>query len=123
MRVTAIIIFLNGEKFIAEAIESVLAQSYTDWELMLCDDGSTDGATAIAKQYAEKFPGKIRYLEHPGHENRGMSASRMLGGRNSTGEFVTWLDADDVWTPNKLQRQVEILDANPQAAMVYGPLL
>ncbi|HQY88194.1 MAG TPA: glycosyltransferase [Tepidisphaeraceae bacterium] len=120
--VTAIIIFLNGEKYLREAIESVLKQTFTDWELVLCDDGSTDGSTAIAKQYAARFPDRIRYIEHPNHENRGMSATRMHGVANSTGKYIAWLDADDAWLPNKLARQVEILDAHPEAAMCYGPV-
>jgi glycosyltransferase involved in cell wall biosynthesis len=120
--VSAIIIFLNGEKYLADAIESVLAQTCPDWELLLCDDGSTDGATRIASGYAARFPGKVRYLEHPNHENRGMSATRMLGVRNARGKYVAMLDADDVWVPRKVEEQSAILDAHPEAAMVYGPL-
>lgn len=120
--VSAIIIFLNGEKYIREAIESVRRQTLEDWELILCDDGTTDGATAIAKEYADRYPGRIKYVEHAGHANHGMSATRMLGVRNSTGRYIAWLDADDVWLPNKLERQVAILEANPEAAICYGPL-
>jgi glycosyltransferase involved in cell wall biosynthesis len=120
--ITGIIIFLNGEKHLAEAIDSVLAQTFTRWELLLCDDGSTDGATAIAKDYAARFPDRIRYLEHPNHENRGMSATRNLGIRHARGEYIAMLDADDVWTAVKLEEQLAILEANPRAAMVYGPM-
>ncbi len=119
--VSAVIIFLNAERFISEAIESVLAQTYGKWELLLVDDGSKDGSTRIAKDYAARFPDKIRYLEHPGHENCGMSASRNLGIQQARGEFIALLDADDVWLPQKLERQVLALDSQPQAAMVYGP--
>jgi glycosyltransferase involved in cell wall biosynthesis len=121
-KITAIIIFLNGETFLAEAIESVISQTCPDWELLLCDDGSTDKATVIAKQYASQFPDKIRYLEHPNHENRGMSATRMLGVSQSLGEYVAMLDADDIWTPRKLEEQLAILEKHPQVAMVYGPM-
>jgi glycosyltransferase involved in cell wall biosynthesis len=120
--VSAIIIFFNPGRYFEEAIESVFAQTYQNWELLLCDDGSTDGSTAIARQCAERFPEKVRYLEHAGHENRGMSATRNLGLRHARGEYVSWLDADDVWVPHKLERQVELSCANPEAAMVYGPL-
>ncbi|HQY88195.1 MAG TPA: glycosyltransferase family 2 protein, partial [Tepidisphaeraceae bacterium] len=120
--ITGIVIFLNGEKFLAEAIESVIAQTFTDWELLLCDDGSTDGATKIAKNYASKYPDRIRYLEHPNHENRGMSATRNLGIRNARGDYIAMLDADDVWTPVKLEEQLAILKAHPEVAMVYGPM-
>jgi glycosyltransferase involved in cell wall biosynthesis len=119
-RVSAITAFLNAENFLEEAIESVLSQTYTDWELLLVDDGSTDGSTRIALRYAERFPEKVRYLEHPRHENQGASASRNLGIRESLGEYLAFLDADDVWLPKKLADQVTILDAEPEAAMVYG---
>jgi glycosyltransferase involved in cell wall biosynthesis len=122
-RVSVISIFLNAERFIAEAIESVLAQTYHNWELLLVDDGSSDASTLIAKQYAMRFPGKIRYLEHARHQNRGMSASRNLGIRQARGEYIAFLDADDVFLPEKLERQVAILDRHARAAMTYGPTL
>ena len=119
--VSVVIIFLDAERFIDEAVQSVLAQSYPNWELVLVDDGSTDASTAIARQYASSTPERIRYAEHPDHENRGMAASRNLGVRRSSGEYVALLDADDVWLPDKLARQVVVLETEPRAAMVYGP--
>src|SRR5215218_5812117 len=92
--VSVIIIFLDAERFIEEAIESVFAQTYDDWELLLVDDGSTDGDTRIALEYAEQNPGRVRYLQHPGHQNRGMSASRNLGIGSARGEYIAFLDAD-----------------------------
>jgi glycosyltransferase involved in cell wall biosynthesis len=115
--VSCVIIFLNGEKFIEEAIQSVFAQTYSHWELFLVDDGSTDQSTDIAHRYAEQFPLKVRYLEHENHQNRGMSASRNLGIRHSQGAYIALLDADDIWLPDKLQHQVSVLSAQPQAAM------
>ena len=118
--VSVTIIFLNAERFIEEAIESVLRQTYANWELLLVDDGSTDGSTEIARSYTEHESGKVRYLEHDRHENRGMSASRNLGIRYSQGKHIAFLDSDDVWLPHKLERQVAILHAHPEAGMVYG---
>lgn len=118
--VSAIIIFLNAGRFIEEAIESVFSQTYPNWELLLVDDGSDDAGSAIARSCAEKYPGKVIYLEHPGHQNRGMSSSRNLGVKSSRGEFVAFLDADDVWLPQKLEEQVEIMRLHPRASMVYG---
>ena len=118
--VSAIIIFLDAEQFIEEAIGSVLAQTYRDWELILVDDGSSDGSTAIARRYAEQYPDRVCYLDHPHHANRGKSASRNLGIRHSRGKLIGFLDADDVWLPRKLEQQVAILAAHPAAAMVYG---
>src|SRR5215212_9690533 len=118
--VSAIIIFLNEERFIEEAIQSVFAQSYENWELLLVDDGSSDASTQIALRYAEQYPAKVRYLEHPAHENRGMSASRNLGISYAKGEYIAFLDADDVWLEHKLKQQVAILDSHPEAGMLYG---
>jgi glycosyltransferase involved in cell wall biosynthesis len=118
--VSVVTIFLNAEQFIEAAIESVFAQTYDRWELLLVDDGSSDGSTTIARGYAKRHPGRIRYLEHAAHTNRGMSASRNLGVSNAKGKYVAFLDADDVWLPHKLEEQVTILDLQPEAAMVYG---
>ena len=119
-RVSVITIFLNAERFIAEAIDSVLAQEFRDFELILVDDGSTQGCTAIAHDYARRYAPIVRCLEHEGHENRGMSASRNLGLSAARGEFVAFIDADDVWLPAKLAEQVAIMDANPGLGMVCG---
>jgi glycosyltransferase involved in cell wall biosynthesis len=119
--VTAIVIFLNaGETFFREAIESVLAQTYDNWELLLVDDGSTDISSEIAREYVSKYPNRVRYLEHEGHQNRGMSAARNLGIQHASGEYIAFLDADDLWLPQKLARQVAILESYPAVAMVYS---
>jgi glycosyltransferase involved in cell wall biosynthesis len=112
--------FYNAERFLDETIQSVLHQTWQDWELLLVDDGSTDGSTAIARRYAAAEPSRIRYLEHPGHRNLGQSPTRDLGLRHAGGEFLAMLDADDVWLPGKLEQQVAILRAHPQAAMLFG---
>ena len=118
--VTVIIIFLNAEQFIQEAIDSVLAQTYPHWELLLVDDGSTDESSRIARASARRQSPQIRYLEHAAHANRGMSASRNLGIREATGEYIAFLDADDVWLPGKLEHQVAVLATHPDVAMMYG---
>jgi glycosyltransferase involved in cell wall biosynthesis len=118
--VSVVIIFLNAERFLEEAVQSVIAQSYPHWELLLVDDGSSDGGSAIARAWAAREPERVRYLEHPGHRNHGMSASRNLGLRHARGEYLALLDADDVWLPAKLERQVAILGANPAAALLFG---
>ncbi len=118
--VSAIIIFLDAERFLDEAIVSVFAQTHRDWELLLVDDGSRDRSTAIARGHAARHPDRVHYLEHPGHENRGMSAARNLGVRAARGRYVAFLDADDTWLPTKLAEQVAVLETHPGAAMVYG---
>lgn len=119
--VSVITIFFNAERFIEEAISSVLAQAYDHWELLLVDDGSTDESSEIARRYAKRFPDRLRYLEHEGHQNRGMSTSRNLGIRHAGGKYVAFLDADDVWLPEKLKHQVPVLESQPDTGMLYGP--
>lgn len=115
--------FFNAEKYFEEAIESVLTQTYENWELLLVDDGSTDGSTAIAQRYAQQYPDNIRYLEHDRHQNRGKSVSRNLGITSGRGKYLALLDADDVFLPEKLEKQVAILELQPNTVMVYGPTL
>jgi glycosyltransferase involved in cell wall biosynthesis len=107
-------------QFMREAIDSVLVQDYANWEILLVDDGSTGESTVVAREYAEYYPGQVRYLEHESHRNRGASASRNLGISHARGEYIAFLDADDVWSPHKLEQQVAILGAQPEAAMLYG---
>ena len=121
--VSVIIPFFNTEKFIEEAIESVFAQTYSHWELLLVDDGSTDGSTEIALLYVQKKTEKVHYLEHEGHQNRGTCATRNLGIWHAKGKYIALLDSDDVWLPRKLEQQVAIMEAQPEAAMVYASSL
>ena len=118
--VSVVIIFLNESRFLNAAIQSVLDQTWTNWELLLVDDGSTDGSSDIARDFARTSPRRVQYLEHPGHENRGMSASRNLGLAAARGEYIAFLDADDVWLPRKLDEQLSVMREHPEVGLVYG---
>ena len=119
-RVSVVTIFLNAERFLGEAIESVLAQSFRDFELILVDDGSDEPCSAIARGYANRYAPRVQYVEHHGHRNLGMSASRNLGIAASQSEFIAFIDADDVWSADKLAEQVAIMDAHPNLGMSCG---
>lgn len=119
-RVSAIIIFKDGLPFIEEAVESVLAQTYSSLELIMVDDGSVDGSGAVAEAYARRQPELTRLVRHPKGRNRGMSASRNLGVRHARGTYIAFLDADDVWLRSKTAEQVAILDAHPNVGLLYG---
>ncbi len=119
-RVSVIIPFHNSESFLQEAIDSVIAQTFSDWELLLVDDGSTDLGTDIGRRAAAHAPDRICMLVHPGRENRGAAASRNLALRHARGELIACLDADDVWLPHKLARQVAALDRHPEVGLIYG---
>lgn len=111
------------EGFIADAIESVLAQTDDGWELLLVDDGSDDASAEIAEQYRRRHPDRIGCLRHPGGENRGLSATRNLGRAHANGSYIAFLDADDVWIPTKLAEQRAILSAHPDVGLVVGASL
>jgi len=110
--VSAIIPVYNGERYLAEAIESVLAQEHNSLELIVVDDGSRDGSAAIAR----RFPA-VRYRYQP---NGGIGAARNLGLQLARGRFIAFLDADDVWAPGKLAAQVQAFAADPRLDIVSG---
>ena len=97
--VSVIIPCFNGEKFIGEAIESVLNQTYQNWELIIVDDGSTDNSKKIIKQYciADK---RIHYIQNK--KNKGIPSTRNTGIKISNGEYIAFLDQDDLWMKDKL---------------------
>lgn len=117
--VSVITPFLNAGHFLAETVESVVGQRFRDWELLLVDDGSSDDSTRIAREAATREP-RIRYLEHPGHANRGKSTSRNLGIAAARGRYLAFLDADDVFLDDKLEHQVALLDAGADLVVTYG---
>lgn len=120
--VSVIVPFFNREKFLAETIESVLAQTYRNWELILIDDGSTDESARIARNFVEKYPHKIFLCAHENGKNRGASSSRNLGIKNAKGDFLTFLDSDDVFLPGALETEISAFLENPAADVVCGTL-
>ena len=118
--VSVIMPFLDVARFLDEAIESVRAQTYPRWELLLCDDGATDGSSDIARRWAELDPARIRHLQHPDGATHGASATRNLGIAAARGEVIALLDGDDTWFPTKLEEQLAILAERPDADALYG---
>ncbi len=95
----------NGAKYISETIDSVLSQTYTDWEMIIVDDGSKDNSADIIRNYAEKDD-RIKLVQQ---ENAGSAAARNNGIRRAEGRYIALLDADDVWLPSFLEKQIEYL--------------
>jgi glycosyltransferase involved in cell wall biosynthesis len=114
MRVSVVIPVHNGEKYLAQAIDSVLAQTHRDLELLVIDDGSTDGSRAVMDRYA-RYDARIRILSQA---NRGVSAAGNLGFAEARGEWVARLDADDIFLPEKLERQIAFIKRNPDVRIV-----
>jgi len=113
-RVSVIMAVYNEESFLAEAAESVLAQSFTDFELIISDDGSTDRTLEIAHALAERDPERIQVLRAERNQGKPFALNRALA--RHRGEYVAWLDGDDVMLPGKLERQVRALDGDRGAA-------
>jgi len=112
----------NGARFLPETIESVEAQTFRDWEWLLVDDGSTDDSLEICRK-AAAADGRIRVLSHPAGVNRGQAASRNLAIQHSRGDLLAFLDADDLWIPEKLEFDRASLAAHPNAMLLYSRLL
>lgn len=110
--VAAIIPCYNHGRFLAESIESVLNQTYQDVELVVVNDGSTDETRAVAASFGER----IRYLEH---ENQGLCASRNKAIEATDSRYLAFLDADDQWHPDKLARQIPLLEADEDVGLVH----
>lgn len=115
-KVSVIIPAYNAEKYLAETIRSVLDQSYSDFEVIVVDDGSSDGTLGVARG----FEPKVKALSK---SNGGPASARNLAIRHSQGEYLAFLDSDDLWVEDKLEEQVAVLDANPKVGLVYGEAL
>lgn len=105
--VSCIVPTYNGERFLAEALDSILAQTYGPIEIVLVDDGSTDNTRAIVDSYGER----VQYIYK---EHTGIPATCNLGLRAAQGEFISFLDADDLWVPEKTEIQMNLLAAKPE---------
>jgi glycosyltransferase involved in cell wall biosynthesis len=105
----------NGERFLAQTIESVLAQTYMEWEMLIINDGSTDKGEEVARAYAAKDK-RIQVFSQP---NAGSAAARNNGIRRARGRYIALLDADDLWEPDFLEQQLALLH-DKQCQLVYG---
>ena len=112
-KISVMIPVYNSARFLQEAIESVLAQTYKDYEIIVIDDGSTDNTKEVLAPYCDR----IRYIYQ---QNQGASSARNKGIRYSQGEYIAFLDADDIWLPEKLHIQVDYLDNNQEIALIYS---
>lgn len=114
--ISVIIPVFNGGKYISEALESVLAQTHENIEIVIVDDGSTDNTSQIAQEFMA-HNSSMKYVYQ---ENQGLAASRNKGISLSKGDFIAFIDADDIWVEDKLETQIKILLKNPSIEMVSG---
>jgi glycosyltransferase involved in cell wall biosynthesis len=114
-KVSVVLPIYNGARYLAEAIESVLGQTYPHFEVVAINDGSRDRSNEIVGRYLAS--GRVKYIEQ---SNQGVAGARNAGIARSSGEFIALLDQDDVWLPDKLEKQVAFMDAHPEAALVHA---
>lgn len=113
LRVSVIITAFNEAKYLSEAIDSALGQTYAPFEVVIVDDGSTDETPTVAASFGRA----IHYDRQP---HKGLSATLNRGVQLAQGDLFAFLDHDDVWVPDKLQKQIAVLQAHPEIDMVFG---
>jgi glycosyltransferase involved in cell wall biosynthesis len=107
----------NAAKYLPVAIESVIAQTFADWRIILVDDGSTDETPEIARMFLEQLGAKLKYVRQ---DNKGLPAARNTAIRNSSAEFLALLDADDVWLPCRLSESLRAFGCRADVGLAYG---
>lgn len=105
----------NKEKFIADTLKSILAQTFTDYEVIVVDDVSTDGSRGVAEAFSGKFHSGFKVIAH--QRNRGLSAARNTGIRNATSDRIAFIDADDAWKPDFLAKMHTLIHEFPEAGI------
>ncbi|MBR8838295.1 MAG: glycosyltransferase [Stigonema ocellatum SAG 48.90 = DSM 106950] len=113
--VSVIISTYKRANLVSQAIESVLAQTYTDYEIIVVNDGSPDNTKEVLDQFGD-------HITAIHQENQGVSAARNAGIRAAQGQYIAFLDDDDLWLPNKLEKQIACLESNPKIGLVYSDM-
>ncbi|NMW20971.1 MAG: glycosyltransferase family 2 protein [Chlorobiaceae bacterium] len=109
----------NRARYLENAVESVVAQSFDNWELLIVDDGSSDNTFETLNPYIERYP-HIRYMKH---KNRKSALSRNAGIQASFGRYITFLDSDDFYLENHLETRIDILEENQEVSLLSGGFL
>jgi glycosyltransferase involved in cell wall biosynthesis len=107
----------NGERYLAASLDSLLAQTFTDFDLVISDNGSTDRTGEIARHY-ESIDPRVRYIHHP--ENRGSTFNHNFVMDQTRGEFFKWVSHDDLYAPDLLERCIDALDSRPEIVLAHG---
>jgi glycosyltransferase involved in cell wall biosynthesis len=116
-KVDVVIPAFNAARYLPAALESVEAQTFVDWRIVLVDDGSTDHTPEVVSPFRERLGDRLRYIRK---ENAGLPAARNTAVLNSSSEFLALLDADDVWLPGRLETSLRSFDGRPQVGLSYG---
>lgn len=120
-KISVIMGIYNCEKTLSEAIDSILNQTYNNWELIMCDDGSIDNTYDVAIGYKEKYPDKIIVIQN--EKNSGLNKTLNHCLKYATGDYIARMDGDDISISDRFEREVEFLNNNEDYAIVSGPMI
>lgn len=120
-KISIIMGIYNCAGTLSEALESILAQTYTDWEVIMCDDASADDTAEIAQRYVERYPGKFKLLKNEENLKLGKTLNRCL--EAATGEYIARMDGDDISLPGRLETEAGFLDEHPEYAIVSSAMI
>lgn len=119
-KVSVIVVNYNQGRYIASAIDSILKQTFVDFEIIIVDDGSQDNSVEIIRTIVGNYPDKISFLYHKSHQNQGISNTYTLGISSAKSKYIAFLEADDLWEKNYLERKVEVLDRYPEVGVIFS---
>ena len=119
MKISIITASYNYADYIGDTIKSVLNQTYSDWELIIVDDGSTDNSVDIIKQYC-KEDNRIKFFAHENNENKGLKDTLLLGISKAQGEWIAFLESDDCWQENYLEKKIEVIEKFPSVGLIFN---
>lgn len=120
-KVSIIMGIYNCEKTLVEAIDSILEQTYTNWELIMCDDGSKDDTAKIALEYVKKYPNKIKLLLNEKNKGLNFTLNRCL--KEASGEYIARMDGDDISLPQRLEKEIAVLNCEDVAIVSTAMIL
>lgn len=118
--VSVCIASFNHARFLPRCLDSILAQTFQDLEIVVVDDGSTDNSHEILLDYQQRYPDKILYFWHPQHANKGISVTSNKSILESHGKYIAFIGSDDVWRADKLELQIALMERSPELGMVYS---
>jgi glycosyltransferase involved in cell wall biosynthesis len=119
MLISIIVASYNYENFIGETIKSVLNQTYSDWELIIVDDGSTDNSVEVIRDFCAKDE-RIKLYTHQDNKNKGLVKTLQLGTSHAKGDWIAFLESDDIWTPDCLEKRIHEINKNNDFSLIFN---
>ena len=116
-KVSILIPSYNAARYLSQAVDSALNQTFQDFEIIIIDDGSTDNTREIVERYLKQEPDKIRYIYQ---DNQGLACARNTGIKAAKGDYLALLDADDIWCPDRLEKGIEAIESDPGIGLVHA---